>query len=150
MQWILGLHVIGIIVWMGGLVTLARLVGHHAGLESKEARASLVRFERRSYFAAILPGFLLALFTGLTMLLFKGNGIGHYLSADGPWGATFHAKLTLVAILIVLDQLILSKMRKLHREDVGSKPFFMATHGIVGLIFMIIVLLVETNVLGPS
>ncbi len=148
MQWLLGFHIIGIIVWMGGLATIGRLLGHHAALESSEARQSLVSFERKSYMFAVLPGFLLALGTGLGMLLFKGNGIGHYLSPDGPWGATFHAKLTLVVGLIVIDQLVFAKMRKLHREDEGSRSFFMATHGIVGLLFIAVVLLVKTNLLG--
>lgn len=148
MSWLLAFHIIGIIVWMGGLVTLARLLGHHAALESGDARKSLIRFEHRSYFAAILPGFLVSLGTGLAMLFMKGGGVGHYLDPSGIWGATFHAKLTLIVVLIVLDQLILAKMRKLHREDVGSKPFFMASHGIIGLIFMIIVVLVKTQILA--
>ena len=148
MQWIAGFHVVGIIVWMGGLVTLARLLGHHASLESDAARQSLIQFERRSYLWAILPGFLVSLTTGLIMLLGKAGAPGLYLKADGPWGATFHLKLTLVVGLIVLDQLVFWKMRKLHKDDEGSRGFFMASHGIVGLIFIIVVLLVKTNVMG--
>lgn len=148
MQWLLGFHIIGIILWMGGLVTIGRLLGHHASLESAEARRALIPFERKSYLFAILPGFLIALLTGLGMLVFKSEGIGHYLNPSGPWGATFHAKLTLVVVLIVIDQLVFAKMRKLHRDDEGKRGFFMATHGIVGLAFIVIVLLVKTNMLG--
>ena len=146
MVWLIAFHIIGIIVWMGGLATLSRLLGHHASLESAEARAALVTFERRSYLAAVLPAFLVTLGTGLAMLM--ANGFGHYLKADGPWGGTFHAKLTLVVGLIVADQLVFAKMRKLHRDDQGSRAFFMAVHGITGLAFMIIVILVKTRILA--
>lgn len=146
MSWLLAFHIIGNIVWMGGLVTLARLLGHHASLEDKGARESLIRFEKRSYFVAILPGFLLALGTGLVLIITRGPAF--YLDPSGPWGATFHAKLTLVVALIVFDQLVLHKMRKLHRDDEGSRGFFMASHGIVGLIFIVVVVLVKTNLLG--
>ena len=142
-------HLIGIILWMGGLVTLARLLGHHAGLDSKEAREALVGFEKKSYLFAILPGFLLALLTGLGLLVSKGDGISFYLSPDaGPWGGTFHAKLTFVVLIIVFDQLVFAKMRKLHSTDEGSRGFFMAAHGIIGLLFIAVVILVKTNLLG--
>lgn len=146
MVWLQSFHIIGIIVWMGGLATLSRLLGHHASLESPDARAALVQFERRSYLAAVFPAFLVTLGTGLAMLIV--NGFGHYLKADGGWGATFHLKLTLVVGLIVADQLVFAKMRKLHRDDEGSRGFFMAVHGITGLVFMIIVILVKTNLLA--
>lgn len=149
MDWVKAFHIIGIIVWMGGLVTLARLLGHHASLESKQARESLIQFEKRSYFWAILPGFLIALATGLTLLFYGGGqGIGFYLKPDNGWGGTFHAKLLLVVILIVFDQLVFWKMRKLHRDDEGSRGFFMATHGIIGLLFIVVTVLVKTNLFG--
>ena len=148
MSWLLAFHIIGIIVWMGGLVTLARLLGHHASIEDKAARQALVRFEHRSYVMAILPGFLVALGTGLGMLLFQEAGPKFYLDPSGPWGATFHAKLTLVVVLIAFDQLVFWKMRRLHRDDEGSGGFFMAAHGIVGLLFIVVVILVKTRLLA--
>lgn len=148
MNWLVAFHIVGLILWMGGLVTLARLLGHHAGLDSKEAREALVGFERKSYLMAILPGFLLTLITGLVLLVSKGDGISFYLSPDGPWGGTFHAKLTFVVLLIVFDQLVFAKMRKLHKTDEGSRGFFMATHGIIGLLFIFVVILVQTNLFG--
>lgn len=148
MGWIAAFHVVGIIIWMGGLSVLSRLLGYHCELESADAREALKRFEHRSYFWATLPGFALTLGTGLYMLFFKGAGASHYLSAGGPWGGTFHVKLTLVVVLLVLDHLVMQKMRKLHRDDEGKKGFFMAVHGIVGLAFVVIVILVKTNLLG--
>ena len=146
MTWLAGGHIIGLILWLGGLITLARLMGVHSALESTDARKALCEFERKSYFMAVLPGFLLALVTGLALLV--GKGMSNYFAPGSAWGLTFHIKMTLVLGLIVLDQVIAAKMRKLHREDTGSKAFFMATHGIVGLITIVVVLMVKTNVLG--
>lgn len=149
MDWLKAFHIIGIIVWMGGLVTLARLLGHHASLESSDARESLIQFEKRSYFWAILPGFLIALGTGLALLFHGGGqGISFYLKPDMGWGGTFHAKLLFVVVLIVFDQMVFWKMRKLHRDDEGSRGFFMAAHGIIGLLFIVVTVLVKTNLFG--
>ncbi|MEZ4462862.1 MAG: CopD family protein [bacterium] len=146
MSWLAATHIVGLILWLGGLITLARLLGHHVSLTSKEAREALVPFERKSYFMAVLPGFLLALGSGLTLLVMNGPKI--YFAPGSAWGMTFHIKLTLILVLIVLDQLIAAKMRKVHREDTGNRGFFMATHGIVGLLMIVIVFMVKTNVLG--
>ena len=148
MTWLASFHIIGLIVWLGGLITLGRLLGHHASLESAEARKSLIDFERKSYFFAVLPGFLVALITGLVLLMTNGGGPANYFGSEGGWGMTFHLKMTLVIVLIVLDQLVGAKMRKLHSEDQGSRAFFMATHGIIALIMILIVVMVKTNILG--
>jgi uncharacterized integral membrane protein (TIGR00701 family) len=146
MGWLAAFHVLGLIVWMGGLMTLSRLLGHHVALESSEARESLISFERKSYFMAILPGFLIALTTGLAMLF--GKGMANYFAPGSAWGLTFHIKLTLIVALIVLDQMTVAKMRKVHREDTGNRGFFMAMHGIIGLIMIVVVILVKTNILA--
>ena len=146
MNWLVATHIVGLILWLGGLITLARLLGHHVSLTSKEARDSLISFERKSYFVAVLPGFLLALVSGTALIMMKGPAL--YFAPGNVWGMTFHIKMTLVLVLIVLDQLIAAKMRKVHTDDTGSRAFFMATHGIVGLLMIVIVFMVKTNVLG--
>lgn len=148
MNVLLALHIIGIIVWMGALMMLSRLLGMHCELEAPEARAALERFEHRTYFWAVVPGGLLTLGTGFTMLFFKGASAGHYLQPDGPWGATFHLKLTLVFVIIVFDLLVMQRMKKLHRDDEGTKRVFAVLHGMIGLAFIVIVLAVKTNFLG--
>lgn len=146
MNWLLAFHFVGLLVWLGGLMTLSRLLGHHVALTSAEAREALIPFERKSYFMAILPGFLVALLTGLGMLF--GKGMANYFAPGSAWGLTFHIKLTLVIALIVLDQVTAAKMRKVHKEDTGSRGTFMGLHGAVGLIMIIVIILVKTNILG--
>lgn len=148
MNYVLALHIIGVIVWMGGLLMLSRLLGYHCDLESAAARDALKRFEHRTYFWAIVPSGLLSLGTGLTMLFFKGGGAGHYLSVDGAWGATFHLKLGLVVLLFVFDHIVMRRMKKLHRDDEGERKPFVIMHGMIGLAFIVIVFAVKTNLLG--
>jgi len=146
MSIVAALHIIGIIVWMGGLMMLSRLLGLHT--ELAEAPAALERFERRTYFWAVVPGGLLTLATGFTMLFFKGLSPMHYLAPDGPWGTTFHLKLTLVFLIFVFDLSVMRAMNKLHRGEQVAKRPFQIFHGMIGLCFVVIVIAVKTNVLG--
>lgn len=148
MNVVLALHIIGIIVWMGALMMLSRLLGMHTELGEGEVPEALTRFERRTYFWAVVPGGLLTLGMGFTMLFFKGLSPGHYLSPDGPWGATFHLKLTLVFLIFVFDLSVMRLMNKLHRGDEVAKRPFQIFHGMIGLCFVVIVIAVKTNLLG--
>lgn len=139
--WLLGFHIIGLILWMGGLFTLTRHVGMHAELSDKP-RPELKAYESKGYLMGSLPGLILAVGTGLWML-FSNPAL--YLKADGPWGTTFHIKLLLVVILIVIDQIFFFKMRKLHQSGEGKRGGFMAFHGVIGLCFIIIVLLMKAR-----
>ncbi len=138
MRWILALHVLGIVVWFAASLDLSRLLGHHAKIGLK-AGEPLKSYEIKTYFFAGLPGFLLTLATGLT-LLFQNAGM--YLDAKGVWGTTFHIKLTLVAVAIIVDQFSLFKMRKLHKGIEVKRGAFMTAHAILGSILIAVILLV--------
>lgn len=138
MRWILALHVIGIVVWFAASLDLTRLLGHHAKI-GLEAGRPLKSYEIKTYFFAGLPGFLLTLATGLT-LLFQNAGL--YLDSKGPWGITFHIKLTLVVIAILIDQFALFKMRKLHADLPIGRGVFMSLHAALGTILLVVILLV--------
>src|ERR1700720_3025808 len=90
MLWIKAFHVIFMVTWFAGLFYLPRLFVYHA--QATDA-ISIERFkvmERKLYVGIMTPGAVLT-------ILF-----GAWLWAGGrPWGAWMHAKLTLVAILIV-------------------------------------------------
>lgn len=129
---------IGIVVWFAASLDLSRLLGHHAKI-GHEAGEALKSYEIKTYYYANLPGFLLALSTGLYMLF---SNLSLYLDPKGAWGATFHIKLTIVTLAIILDQVVLWKMRKLHRGHSVSRGTFMALHGILGMILMVVIVLI--------
>jgi uncharacterized membrane protein len=93
--WII--HVIGVILWIGGLLFLTRLLGYHmreiGKPDAKIAMAALSRIELRMHHLVIVPGAILAITGGLWQLTQQGH-----LMKEG-W---FHAKLTLVLFFIGL------------------------------------------------
>ncbi|QDG51206.1 hypothetical protein FIV42_10780 [Persicimonas caeni] len=143
--WMASLHIIGIILWMGGLFMLTRHVGTHVSRETG-VDEDLKVYESKSYYMGVLPGFFLTLATGLYALFLNPK---IYLSVDeGVWGSTFHVKLMLVFILIVADQFFHQRMRRFHNKGDGKRKLFMAIHGIVGLCFIIIVFLMKGRYLA--
>lgn len=144
MLWLKAFHLIGIILWMGGLFQLSRHLGMTAEFEPADRTAALKDYESKTYYMATLPGLVLTLGTGLW--LFFANGAGTYLTGDN-WGGTFHMKLLLVVILLGIDQFVHFKMRKLHDDEEVGRGAFMAAHGITGLIFILIVVAMKTGIL---
>ena len=143
--WLQAFHVIGLILWMGGLLHLARHLGYHAEIDDPEIREKFADWESTTYYATVLPGLLLALGTGLWSMF--SLGFGHYLTGDA-WGGTFHMKLLMVAILIGVDQVVHFKMRSLHQDGEGNRGLFMALHGVVAFFFIVIVIIVQTRILA--
>lgn len=141
-NWLLALHVVGVILWMGGLFQLTRHLGMHVEQANGEAVEALAAYESKTYYFVVLPGLLLSLGTGLYALF--SLGFGSYLASEA-WGGTFHLKLMLVAILIAGDQVVRYKMSQLHETGEGNRGFFMAVHGTVGLFFILIAFVVKTR-----
>ena len=142
---LLGIHVIGFIMWMGGLWVLSRHLAVHTGIDGDKPDPNWKDWESKTYYFGVLPGFLLALGTGLYALLTNLSG---YLSADGAWGATFHLKLTLVVVLIGMDQFFHFKMRSFHKTGEGGKGAFMAVHGVSALCFIAIAMIMQGRYLA--
>ena len=107
MFWIKSLHVIFMVTWFAGLFYLPRLFVYHA-MAAPDDRVGIERFkvmERKLYFGIMTPGAVLTIVFGLW--LWWGFGI------TGAW---LHAKLALVALL-VLFHLYLGKVLGDFRRD---------------------------------
>jgi putative membrane protein len=90
MLWIKAFHVSFMVTWFAGLFYLPRLFVYHA---TAQDRSSIERFkvmERKLYFGIMTPGAVLTIVFGLWLWL--GYGIS---------GAWLHAKLALVALLVL-------------------------------------------------
>lgn len=143
-NWMRALHIIGLILWMGGLFVLARHLAMHVKVTGAPT-SEMKGYESKSYYLGVLPGFLLTLGSGLYLLLQQPM---NYLSADGGWGGNFHVKLTLVVVLILIDQFFHLRMRHFHNKGTGSRGLFMAIHGIVALSFIGIVVIMRVRPFG--
>ena len=127
-SWLLFIHVLAVVLYVGGLLTLTRMLGHGVRFESADARASLYRVLKRMYLFVGLPGVFLLVGSGLAMLLTDPAG-NEYMKQG-----YFHVKLTGVLLVLVADFVL---MRKLFAIDpAGAQPkaaIFKALHGITGL-----------------
>lgn len=147
-QWVLGFHIIGIVLWAGGLMTLTRQLGHRARLGASADSEAFESMERKSYFAGVLPGMLIVLVTGSVMLMYKAGDASAYFNPKGAWGATFHMKMTMVTVMIVISEFAMFKMRQYHKGKPVKRATFMALHGIAALLLLMIVFTVKVNLLG--
>lgn len=91
-NWLRVGHVLGFVLWIGGLVTVLQLLRVHAAVEGA-ARDVLARHERKM--AVLMDvGATLAMVTGFVTAL--GGTVNYFKT-----GAWLHIKLTLVALAIV-------------------------------------------------
>ncbi|MBI4516843.1 MAG: CopD family protein [Deltaproteobacteria bacterium] len=136
MRWVIALHVIAVIMWVGPLLLLTQMLALHAG-EEAPAVPALRRVEGRLFSSIVNPSAAVVLVTGLLILL---SAPGVYLKAH--W---FHLKLSLAVILFVLHLRIFRRMLALHAqpEAVPARSFLtlhlIAAAAVVAVVILVIV-----------
>lgn len=131
--WWLVFHVVGIVLWLGGLLFLSRMLGIHA-TEARDVQVRLSWMEFRLYHFVTLPGLVITLITGLGMLALEPM-----LLQGQSW---LHAKLTVVAALIGVDQILRVKLLALRAQPALTSPKpFKILHGLIGLALIASVIL---------
>jgi len=90
MLWIKAFHIIFVVTWFAGLFYLPRLFVYHSMTEDQAGRDRFKIMERKLLRGIMTPSAIIAVALGLWLWL--GYGI------SGGW---LHAKLVLVALLIV-------------------------------------------------
>lgn len=131
--WTLVVHIFGIVLWIGGLLTTTVLLSQHARETSPEARAALTRLEKKAMRAMADPGALLAILAGITLIFTNPS---YYVQAT--W---LHFKLTLVVVMIILHAFIGIEMKgqqKGTRAMTPGKAWFL--FGGVLLVFLLILI----------
>ena len=108
MLWIKSLHIIAMVTWFAGLFYLPRLFVYHSLATDEMGIERFKVMERKLYVGIMTPGAVLTIVFGLWLWL--GFGI------TGGW---LHAKLALVAVLIV-HHLWLGKLMRDLRD--GRNP----------------------------
>jgi putative membrane protein len=139
--WVLVFHITGVVMWIGGLFMALAVAstavaaassqpGATAG-DAGEARGLRARLAQRGMRRLAHPGAALAILSGaLLMVLAPGAAMAGWL----------HAKLLLVALLVVADLVLTVRVRRMpgHEPPAGQIGMF---HGIVGLLFFLILVL---------
>lgn len=137
MAWFLVFHIVGLILWLGGLLDLTRILGYHVK-EDIPVQERLSWMEFRMYWFVATPGMILAVVMGL-FLFYYGGGVASYFSGHSYW---FTFKLIFVLVLIALHFYFGKALMSLRAQPrIMSPAKFKALHGITGLIFIIVVML---------
>jgi uncharacterized membrane protein len=126
--WLRWLHFLGMIIYVGGFLTLTRLLGHAVRFETVQARSDAYRVLKRMHRFVDWPGLGIVVITGLIMFI-AGNADKAYFKQG-----YFHVKLTAILAIVITDVFVSRKLFRLEAEgpQPGATPFRIM-HGIVGL-----------------
>ena len=132
MLWIKSLHIVFMVTWFAGLFYLPRLFVYHAMTDDEAGNARFKIMERKLFFGIMTPGAVLTIAFGLW--LWRGYGF------SGGW---LHAKLTLVAVLVLYHlycgKLLLDFKRDQNRH---SQRYYRWLNELPVLVLVAIVILV--------
>jgi protoporphyrinogen IX oxidase len=134
--WLIGFHLIGVVLWMGGLLSFSRILGYHAK-ELPSARPRFTFVEGRLNWLVAVPGAVLT--TAFGVWLAWEHGMAWFRVAT--W---MHWKLALVLAVVVIHVALTAKHRQIRRANPAeplNRALFAALHGTVGLLLIAIVLL---------
>jgi putative membrane protein len=132
--WALVFHVVGFVLWLGGLLTATQVMASRVLQSSADARSALARLETKLFKGIAHPGAALTVLAGIVVIVIQPA----YLQQG--W---LHAKLFLVAILAALDVIAYVRARASHAGKVEiQRRECMALHGGIALVFIGIVILV--------
>ncbi len=137
MLWVKAFHIIFMVTWFAGLFYLPRLFVYHAMSDDAISNERFKIMERKLYYGITMPGGVLTVVFGLWLVWAWELGLD-----SGAW---FHAKMALVAMLIVYH-FYCGKLVKQFKEDRNTRshvfyrwfneiPVFM----LIGAIILVVV-----------
>lgn len=127
--WVLVFHITGVVMWIGGL--FMALAAASGTAEAQEAKAERARLAKKAMRSLAHPGAALVILSGALLI---------YLVPGAAMAGWLHAKLLLVLLLIVADLALALRVRRMpeHPPSAGQLGMF---HGIIGLLFGLILIL---------
>jgi protoporphyrinogen IX oxidase len=134
--WLVGFHLIGVVLWMGGLLTFSRVLGYHSK-EHPTIRPRLTYIEGRLNALVAWPGAILTIVFGVWLTYDHGRA----WFAVAAW---LHFKLALVIATLGIHialTVLHYKIRRAHPAEKMNRGLYAALHGFVGLLLIGIVLL---------
>lgn len=134
MQISLAFHIIGFVLWAGGLMLLTRILS--LGIKNNVPVTPLAR---RLMLGYIFPGLVISLLSGLHQLSVKG--LSFYFSQG--W---FHTKLTLVVLLFVATVLTWVEIQRALSGMTARKGILGASHGLAALALLGAVFLTKLSI----
>ena len=130
MEWVKFLHLLGMVIYVGGFLALTRMVGHAVKFESEQSRADAYRIFRRMHKFVDWGGLAIMLICGV-ILLIADPWDKNYMRHESGY---FHMKITFFVVLLVVDIIFSRKLFSMKAE--GPQPkraLFSALHGVAAL-----------------
>jgi putative membrane protein len=136
-NWVLAGHLIAVVCWFAALFYLPRLFVYHAMASDEVGIERFKVMERKLYRGIANPSMLITIILGI-WLVSMAPAPSAYLSQG--W---FHAKTTLVIILIGYHHMCLAHMKKLaNNSSVKTHVYFRIFNEVPVLLLIAIVILV--------
>jgi protoporphyrinogen IX oxidase len=130
--WLLVVHVVGIVMWVGGLMIVTLIFAQHTQETSPEAKSSLTKLEGKLFKSMAGPGAFLALISGV------GLTADNRQDLHAPW---LHLKLSFVLILIILHGVAVRRFVSLKQErGMPTRGSSILLHVMVSLVFLSILI----------
>jgi putative membrane protein len=132
--WALVFHVVGFVLWLGGLMVVTQVMAARTRQPSAEVRAQFARLESKLFKGVAHPGAAVTLLAGILVLVLQPD----YLHQG--W---LHAKLFLVAVLIALDLIAYQRAKAFEQGRIElQRRECMVLHSSIALVFIGIVIMV--------
>jgi uncharacterized membrane protein len=133
--WTLVFHVVGFVMWIGGLMIAMQVMMQHAEAATEDARRALGTLANKVMNSMALPGAVLTLASGAILI---GTNPAYYLHAR--W---LQLKVACVLILIVLHLVGASRAREvLAGRGAATRGEWLRLHIFISLVFLSIVIFV--------
>ncbi|HTT74502.1 MAG TPA: CopD family protein [Candidatus Binataceae bacterium] len=133
LNWILVFHLFGVILWLGGLLTVTSMMAL-VPAEVGAARERLIGASNRILRMSGHAGAAIAILFGILALV-----VAPYLLTQ-PW---LHVKLALVAVLLFFHIRLARRLNRLERDRTeATSGEFRMVHGIISLLLLFILIMV--------
>jgi len=131
--WVLALHIVGLVLWTGGLLAATQVLALRSRESSVEARLALTRLAGKLLKGIAHPGAAVTVIAGVAMLGLRPDDLRQ------TW---LHVKLALVVVLIATDLMMTVRFKAVEagRGEIGARQARMA-HGVTALLLLAIVAL---------
>jgi len=113
--WIKAFHIMAVVTWFAGLFYLPRLFVYHAMSEDQTSRDRFKIMERKLYRGIMTPSMVIAVGLGVWMLVLAPQWL------QQGW---LHAKLTLVALLIIYHFICGAQLKRFASDNNSRSHVF--------------------------
>jgi putative membrane protein len=141
MRWLLVLHLLGMVFWIGALLLATKLLSTRSRETNPDTRQTLANVERALFRGWAHPGAAIMVLTGIGLV---ATNTSYYLRAG--W---LHAKFLLVLLLIGVHFWIYRRMRAVTAGGDFTRGESAGLHGGVALIVALILVFVFVKPFGP-